>query len=114
MPRDPIEAELFHEGWDRAPAEAIVEPRLRGAAERERAQLDSLGPAPDVLCRRTLAWADRAPQDPRIPEALALAVRATRYGCSAKSTSAWSRRAFQRLHTRYPQSEWTRRTPHWY
>ena len=115
VPRDPIEAELFHPGWDRAPAEAVVEPRLRGAAaERERAQLDSLGPAPDVLCRRALAWADRAPGDPRMPEALALAVRATRYGCAAKTTTAWSRRTYQRLHGRYPGSEWTRRTPYWY
>ena len=112
--RDQIQAELYRKGWDRTAAEALVEPRLRAQAERERAAIDSLGPAPDLLCRRALAWADQAPADPRVPEALAIAVKSTRYGCADKTTTAWSKRAFQRLHRGYPKSEWTRKTPYWY
>jgi hypothetical protein len=113
-PRSPIEAELYASGWDRSMVDAIVPAPYRARVERELARIDSLGPAPDVLCRRALAWADRSPSDPRLPEALALAVRSTRYGCSDKTTTAWSRRAYDRLHRRFPKSEWTRRTPYWY
>jgi len=52
----------------------------------------------------------RLPADPRVPEAMHLAVRLTRHGCQDANNSAASRSAFRALHARLPDSEWTRRT----
>ena len=48
--------------------------------------------------------------DPRLPEALYLAVRSTRIGCTNAETSKVSKAAFDFLHEHYPQSEWTAKT----
>jgi hypothetical protein len=66
--------------------------------------------APNLLAERVVAWANRSPDDPRVPKALHFAVRATRYGCADDSTTEYSRRAFRLLHKRYPNSEWAKRT----
>ena len=49
-----------------------------------------------------------------MPEALHLAVRATRYGCTDDETSQWSSKAFQLLRRRYPKSEWAAKTKYHY
>jgi hypothetical protein len=41
-------------------------------------------------------------------------VRATRYGCVDKSIGPNSKRAFDLLHNKYPNSEWTKKTPYWF
>ena len=61
-----------------------------------------------------LPWARAHREDPRVPEALHLCVRATRLGMTGPDTSAFSRRAFQLLHARYPKSEWAEKTKYWY
>lgn len=75
---------------------------------------EGVQPAPDYLAGEAIQWAERNPSDPRSPEALHLAVRATRYGCKADETGRYSERAFRLLHARYPRSEWARRTPYWF
>lgn len=49
-----------------------------------------------------------------MPEALALSVRATRFGPGDADTTTWSKTAFTLLHQRYPKSEWTKKTPYRY
>jgi hypothetical protein len=67
------------------------------------------------LAEEVLQWANESPNDPRLPEALHYAVRATRYGCGgANESSALSQRAFRLLHKRYPNSVWAKQTPYWY
>jgi hypothetical protein len=61
-----------------------------------------------------LAWAKRTPNDPRVPEALHLAVRSTRYGCTDTKTTQFSKQAFRVLHKQYPQSSWAQQTRYWY
>ena len=61
-----------------------------------------------------LDWAKAHPNDPRLPEALHYFVRATRYGCVDKSIGPYSRKAFDLLHRKYPNSEWTKKTPYWF
>jgi hypothetical protein len=61
-----------------------------------------------------LDWAKAHPDDPRVPEALHFFVRATRFGCVDKSIGPYSRRAFDLLHKKYPQSEWAKQTPYWF
>ena len=53
----------------------------RASGSPETACLDT---APNYLVAQVLAWAKRAPGDPRVPEALHLAVRSTRYGCGCE------------------------------
>ena len=67
------------------------------------------------LSAAAIAWARAHPSDPRVPEALHLAVRATHFGSSADaSTSPYSKEAFDLLHARYPDSPWTKQTKYWY
>ena len=51
---------------------------------------------------------------PRVPEALHLAVRATRYGPTDDASHALSKQAFELLHRRYPNSEWAKNTKYYY
>lgn len=59
------------------------------------------------------------PEDPNAAEALALTVRATRYGCylppdKEASDKDISKEAFQLLHKHYSASGWTAKTPYYY
>ena len=83
--------------------------RAQAAAERQK--LQSVPTAPDWLAAQTLAFARAHPQDPRVPEALYLVVRATRYGCTGGQTGEFSHRAFDLLHRRYATTEWAAKTP---
>jgi hypothetical protein len=86
----------------------------KAAANREYATLASFGAAPNYLCREVIAWATTHPSDPRVPEALHLAVKTTRYGCTDKQTGKWSKSAYDLLHRRYPGNTWTKQTPYWF
>lgn len=84
------------------------------AAKREHAQILALGTAPNYLAREVIEWANRTPNDPRVPEALHLAVTTTRYGCTDTESSKWSKAAFDLLHKRYPKTTWAKKTPYWF
>jgi hypothetical protein len=84
------------------------------AASNEWKQLAALGTAPNYLCAQAVKWAALKPDDPRAPEALHLAVRATRYGCANKQTGAFSKQAYDTLHRKYPKSEWAQKTKYWF
>ena len=85
-----------------------------GAAKLEYARLLALGASPNYLAREVIEWANRTPSDPRVPEALHLAVTATRYGCTDTESSKWSKAAFDLLHKRYPKTTWAQKTPYWF
>jgi hypothetical protein len=86
----------------------------KAAAQAEVQKLRALDTAPNYLVAQVLAWAKRTPDDPRVPEALHLAVRSTRYGCTDTKTTQFSKQAFQVLHKQYPQSSWAQQTKYWY
>jgi hypothetical protein len=86
----------------------------RAIAARERAELEVQPAAPNWLGKQALDWAKSHPDDPRVPEALYLVVRARRYGCSDPSPENYSKAAFTLLHSRYPESDWTKKTPYWF
>jgi hypothetical protein len=58
--------------------------------------------------KRTHAYAER------VPQALHLVVRSTRYGCADAETTNWSEKSFRLLHEHYPNSEWTTKTKYHY
>jgi hypothetical protein len=97
------------------PAPALFLPAAaRAQAAAEWQKLQSLPTAPDWLAAQTLAFARAHPQDPRVPEALHLVVRATRYGCTGGQTGDFSHRAFDLLHRHYAATEWAAKTPFWF
>jgi hypothetical protein len=97
------------------PAPALFLPAAaRAQAAAEWQKLQSLPTAPDWLAAQTLAFARAHPQDPRVPEALHLVVRATRYGCTGGQTGDFSHRAFDLLHRLYAATEWAAKTPFWF
>jgi hypothetical protein len=92
-----------------APEASFLSAADRDQAAAEWKKLESVATAPNWLTAQTLAFAQAHPQDPRVPEALYLAVRATRYGRTDKETGDFSHRAFDLLHRRYPDTEWAKR-----
>jgi hypothetical protein len=86
----------------------------KSAASLEWKKLAALGTAPDYLAAQVLDRARQDLRDPFIPQALHLAVRATRFGCTDKETSALSKEAFDYLHKHYPESEWATQTKYYY
>ncbi|MDE2384984.1 MAG: hypothetical protein KGO53_10235 [Alphaproteobacteria bacterium] len=71
--------------------------------------------APRKLTEAALAWAKAAKGDDGAPEALALAVRVTRYGCNWHGGhGTYSRPAQELLKAKWPGSEWTAKTPYWF
>jgi hypothetical protein len=127
--RDPKEKDPFRDNWwctsqppqssqqtqqQPAPPAPFLSAADRQQAAAEWQKLTAIPTAPDWLAAQTLAFAQAHPQDPRVPEALYLAVRATRFGCTDAETGDYSRRAFQLLHRRYPDSDWAAKTPYWF
>jgi hypothetical protein len=86
----------------------------RSLATKQIADLEALGTGPNFLCQMAIAWTEKNPADPRSPEALHLAVRSTRYGCTDKETGRWSKTAFDLLHQRYPNTVWAKNTKYWF
>jgi len=83
-------------------------------AEKEWQRIAACGAGPNFMAAQVLEWAKAQPDDARVPEALHLAVRATRYGCSDKDTPRVSKAAFDLLHRRYPKSPWAEKTKYRY
>ncbi len=86
-------------------------------------QLQQLPDSATVIGQRVIEYANEHPNDPKVPEALALTVRATRYACQnwRSVTSAThseytpvSKGAFELLHKRYPKSPWAIKTRYYY
>jgi hypothetical protein len=91
----------------------LSDAEIQKAAD-EALKLRGAGAAPDWLSAQAVAFAQAHPDDPRIPEALYLVVRSSRYGCTDDKTGDFSKRAFDLLHKRYPNTEWAKKTPFWY
>jgi tetratricopeptide (TPR) repeat protein len=92
----------------------FLSPMQRADAEREWNARLALGAAPNYISQQVIQWANRTPADPRVPEALHLAVKSTRFGCTDKDTGQWSKAAFDLLHRKYPNTIWAKKTPHWF
>jgi hypothetical protein len=82
-----------------------------GAANAERKKLKEIGSAKSFLGKRVLAWAKEVPDDPRIPEALFIALKANesyKYGCDSwERDEEIMKEAETLLRERYVGSAWT-------
>jgi hypothetical protein len=107
--------------WNLSAPAAAGDAQLEFLPEAERAngrmewqQLLAAAPqATDYLSAEAVAWARLHRDDPRVPEALHLAVRTSRYTNNAKPTR-FPKQAFELLHSWYPKSQWAAQTPYWY
>lgn len=86
----------------------------RADAEKEIAALATLPSAPRWLGQSAVVWAKAHPEDQRVPEALHHVVTAWRYGCTESDGVNYSKEAFDILHSRYANDEWTKKTPYWF
>ena len=86
----------------------------KATAQKELARLQALGDAPNYLCAQAVRFATLKGEDPRLPEMLHLAVKATRYGCTNEQTGKFSKQAYDVLHQKYPKSEWAAKTKYWF
>ncbi len=86
----------------------------RKQAEKEQSTLDRTDSQANYYTRVVLDFAEKHPDDPRVPEALSRAVKNTRMNCNNNRTGALSERAFKLLHKSYPNTTWAKTTKYWY
>ena len=84
-------------------------------AKDENAKINKLAASgSNFLATKTSEWAEFAPKEKRLPEALALAVKSTRYGCQNCDTAKVSKTVFDILKDRFGTSDWKKKTPYWF
>lgn len=97
------------------PSDAVLSASDKSEAAHEVGELHDTGTTQTFLAPIVMGWAKAHPDDPRVPEALHRLVRITRYGCRDGSDNGRiSKAAFDMLHKRYPENNWTRQTPYWF
>jgi hypothetical protein len=111
---DAANAGIARPEWYPDVAPVFLTPAERKKADDEWARLAKLPSAPTALAAEAVAYGRAHPEDGRVAEALHLAVRATRFGCTDARTSAQSKAAYQLLHRRYPKSEWAAKTKYYF
>lgn len=80
----------------------------------ENAKIAALTGGANFLATQTAQWAKYKPNETRLPEALYLAVKATRYGCQNCATGKASKAAYDVLDKRFKTTEWKKKTPYWF
>ena len=109
---DPVKRESV-----RAAREAVLRqhPMIKAVDWRELAGLAEAAGAPRKLSEAAIRWGKAGSGDDGAAEALALAVRATRYGCRWHGGHGnYSREAQQLLQRRFKGSVWAAQTPYWF
>ncbi|MDD5275118.1 MAG: hypothetical protein PHR16_03430 [Methylovulum sp.] len=96
------------------PAPAFLTQAEITQAATENAKIAALQGGSNYLARQAVQWAKFKPDEKRLPEALYLAVKATRYGCQNCATGKASKAAFEALNRRFKKSEWKKKTPYWF
>jgi len=85
------------------------------AAHKERAALVAIGNGKSYLGKQVIQWAKLFPQDPRLPEALFIALKANesyKYGCGGwEADQEIQQETDLILRQRYPTSHWIGRLP---
>ena len=100
----------------------VWDPLTRNADLSELRQLSKVASGPARLANDAVAWARQSSPltrwlglDRDLPETLALAVRASRYGCRRDGRlGSVSKEAWKALHDMFPASAWAAQTPYWF
>ena len=98
-----------------APASpAFLTPEQIKQAAAERTILDAADSQANYYAKIAIAFAEKHPDDPRVPESLSRAVKNTNRNCNNPRTGALSKKAFDLLHSKYPNTTWAKNTKYWY
>jgi hypothetical protein len=90
-------------------------PMVKAVAWKEVQALARAPSAPQKLTEAAIRWGKASKGDDGAPEALALAVRATRYGCRWHgSVKSYSKPAQELLKAKFASSTWAAQTPYWF
>lgn len=90
-------------------------PMVKAVNWKEVQSLAQAPSAPEKLAKEAIRWAKASKGDDGAPEALALAVRATRYGCRWHgSVKAYSKPAQELLKAKFATTTWAAQTPYWF
>ncbi|MGQ0484842.1 MAG: hypothetical protein ACT4SY_05755 [Hyphomicrobiales bacterium] len=101
----------------KAAREAVLKqhPEIRAVDWQELAALAKAASGPRNLSEAAIRWGKASRGDDGAPEALALAVRSTRYGCRWHGGhGSYSRAAQQLLQRRFKGTVWAAETPYWF
>jgi hypothetical protein len=93
---------------------AFLTPEQIKQAAAERTILDAADSQANYYVKVALEFAQKHPDDPRVPESLSRAVKNTDRNCNNSRTSALSKKAFTLLHNKYPTTSWAKNTKYWY
>ena len=96
------------------PAPAFFTKNEIAQAATENARIAALTGGANFLATQVALWAKNKPNEKRLPEALYLAVKATRYGCQNCATGKASKTAYDVLNKRFKTTEWKKKTPYWF
>lgn len=86
----------------------------RKQAAGELAALSKADSQANYYVKSVLEFAEKHPDDSRVPEALSRAVKNTRMNCNNSRTGELSKKAFDLLHSRYDHTTWAKNTKYWY
>ena len=90
-------------------------PVVKSVSWKEVRALAQMPSAPARLTRAAINWGKASKGDDGAPEALALAVKATRYGCNWHgSHEAYSKPAQMLLRAKFKETSWAAATPYWF
>ena len=108
--------QTLRDGMDRK-REALLKqhPMIKAVDWKEIQALASMPGAPRLLAQSAIRWGKASKGGDGAPEALALAVRTTHYGCSWHGRhGSYSKAAQQLLSTKFGDTDWARQTPYWF
>jgi hypothetical protein len=102
--------------YDQARDAAIKQnPVAKAVSWKEVSSLSNAPSAPKKLAEAAIRWGKASKGDDGAPEALALAVRATRFGCRWHgSVKAYSKPAQEMLKAKFATTTWAAQTPYWF
>lgn len=90
-------------------------PMVKAVNWKEVAALSKMPSAPKKLTEAAIRWGKASKGGDGAPEALALAVKAARYGCNWHGGHAsYSKPAQQLLQAKFKDTQWAKDTPYWF
>lgn len=90
-------------------------PMVKAVDWKELQALSRMAQGPERLTKAAIDWGKASGGKDGAPEALALAVRTTRYGCNWHGGhKAYSKPAQQLLATKFAGTAWQKQTPYWF
>ncbi len=111
-----LEADVVDEFARKRESVLKANPVVKGVSWSEIKALSQAPSAPKLLTTAATRWGRQARKDDNAAaEALALAIKATRYGCNWHGGHGqYSKAAYEVLHEKYGTTPWATQTPFWF